>query len=93
MKLEEPSDEVVLTLSLRSQLKAPVPRLCGEQFHRSLDRGVKTSALDRYARPDLFSFEVEKTAFKFDHQRPLAAKVTDIGSTALPPVSIYQRGL
>jgi hypothetical protein len=75
--VEEPSDEVVLTLSFRSQLEAPEARLCREQLHRSLDRAVKTSALDRNAWPSLFAFDIEKTALKFDHQRPLVAEVTD----------------
>jgi hypothetical protein len=74
LKLEEPSDEVVLTLSLGSELESPIARLRRQQFHRPFNRGVKAPALDRYARPHLFSFEIEKTAFKFDHQRPLARR-------------------
>jgi hypothetical protein len=78
LKLEEPPNEVMLTLSFGSQLEAPIARLLREQLHGSLNGRVKTSALDRYAWPDLFPFEIEKTAFKIDHRRPLVAKVTDI---------------
>ena len=72
--IEESPDEVVLALSLRSELEAPVARLRSDELHRPLDRAVKTSSLDRHARPSLLAFDIEKTALKVDHQRPLMAE-------------------
>jgi hypothetical protein len=69
--IEQPSSEVVLTLPFGSQIEAPVSRICSEHLHSQLDRAVKIFALDRNTRPNLFAFDIEKTAFKFDHERPL----------------------
>jgi hypothetical protein len=77
--IERPSNEVVLALPFRSQINTPVARPCSEQPHGSLDRAVKIFTLDRNTRPNLFAFDIEKTAFKFDHERLLVivAEVAD----------------
>jgi hypothetical protein len=56
--IEEAPDEMVLTFPFGSQLEAPVARVRGDEFHRPLNRAMKTSTLDRNGRPKVVAFEI-----------------------------------